>query len=517
MFLFGAVGFSQTVLKKGEDHSYKGYVSTIVVSDDPSGYMKSFEIGIQWTTFMGEPVENYAFSWEANDRFKAKVDGKTVTISKYELDKYPDLVKELEAVKPSRADVVLYGKAKGGSASVRPGSLPNEPRLFVQNGGSVKKSGQSYRVYNLLGTFVYEVSDSNLLFGTSGKKIAGSIVGGSPNWNNFIQWRDKQTYLGGVSSVADYHVLNYSPAEYGNLSADEKENADRRFKNIYKIVDELEVRASLKTLEWGYQLESIAREYLKREKKEEEEEEEEEEESEKDEDDFWSDEDTVGEDDSDFWDSDGEHQEVTDDDFWSSDRLQVDVIAPRNGSTSQTNVIDFAAKYNIQSDGFTGVVLYNGIEQQLLPSDGQFRGKLVLKAGTNNIRFQIRHGETILNDQQVVVNYTGKPVKLRSTLTWNGHADIDLHLTHPNNGHCYHGNKNTGLAVLDVDNTQAYGPENISVEHMISGEYTISVVNYSNTPGIKATIYIFLDERLHTTKDIYFDHQREVVVERINH
>src|SRR5690606_14209101 len=114
--------------------------------------------------------------------------------------------------------VVLYGKAKGGSASVRPGSLPNEPRLFVQNGGSVKKSGQSYRVYNLLGTFVYEVSDSNLLFGTSGKKIAGSIVGGSPNWNNFIQWRDKQTHLGGVSRVADYHVLNYSPAEYSNLS-----------------------------------------------------------------------------------------------------------------------------------------------------------------------------------------------------------------------------------------------------------------------------------------------------------
>src|SRR5690606_34925493 len=158
------------------------------------------------------------FKWEANDHFKVNIEGKPVSISKYQLSKYPELLKEMESVTPAHLDVVLYGQASGGSVNVKPGHSPAESQLYEQNGGSVKKSGQSYRVYNLLATFVYKVSDSNLLFGTSGKKIAGSIVVGSPNWNNFIQWRDKQTYLGGVSSVADYHVLNYSPSEYGNLS-----------------------------------------------------------------------------------------------------------------------------------------------------------------------------------------------------------------------------------------------------------------------------------------------------------
>lgn len=268
LICWNSVALAQKVFKKGANHSYKGYVSTSLYGkEDPSGYMKSFEIGIQWTTYMGEPVENYSFKWEANSHFKVTIDGKLVTISKFGLSKYPDLVKKLEEVKPAHVDVVLYGQAKGGSVNVKPGRLPTESKLYEQNGGSVKKSGQSYRVYNLLATFLYVVRDANFLFARSGKRVSGSIVGGSPSWNNFIQWRDKNTYVGGGSMVSGTDVLNYPQEEYKQMSSDEKIRADLRFKNIYKAVNHLKISADIKKISWGYQLEAIAREYLMKEKK----------------------------------------------------------------------------------------------------------------------------------------------------------------------------------------------------------------------------------------------------------
>ena len=52
---------------------------------------------------------------------------------------------------------------------------------------------------------------------------------------------------------------------------------------------------------------------------------------------------------------------------------------------------------------------------------------------------------------------------------------------------------------LDVDNTKAFDPENISITKSISGDYKITVKNYSNTANIKAKVHVFIDEKLTST------------------
>lgn len=345
-----------TVLKKGAEQNYKGYVTSVAtIQEDPTGFMKSFEVGIQWTTYFSEPVENYSFKWEANDHFKVNIEGKPVSISKYQLSKYPELLKEMESVTPAHLDVVLYGQASGGSVNVKLGHSPAESQLYEQNGGSVKKSGQSYRVYNLLATFVYKVRDANFLFARSGKRAAGSIVGGSPDWNNFIQWRGKNTYLGGGSSAIGSDVLNYSPEEYKKLSPEKKEQANQRFKNIYKAVNELKIKADIINLSWGSQLESIARRYLQKEK---------EDKKEKDkkadkEDDFWK-----GEKDTetakntksgndDFWNGGNEtkttsNKKVNDTDFWSGKNEKRDADKQ---SQNAFRIVNEYSQYNRSNEG----------------------------------------------------------------------------------------------------------------------------------------------------------------------
>lgn len=202
-----------------------------------------------------------------------------------------------------------------------------------------------------------------------------------------------------------------------------------------------------------------------------------------------------------FWeeinttDSDANNSQ-TDEDFWDGDRLEVDVSKPQSNSSFDKNVIDFSASFNIHSDAFEGYLQYNGVNQRVVPTNGSFNGKIVLKSGQNDITFLIKSGSSIIYTKRISVTYTGRPVKLRATLTWDGYADIDLYLKDANGSTCNYQNKRTSLANLDVDNTNAYGPENISIESVIPGDYEIYIKNYSNTDGINASVYLYVNEHL---------------------
>lgn len=204
-------------------------------------------------------------------------------------------------------------------------------------------------------------------------------------------------------------------------------------------------------------------------------------------------------------------EEDEEDDFWKEDRLEVNIIAPKDGSSSKNNVVNFNAKYNILSDGFEGYLEYNGVLQRVVPTNGNFRGKIVLKSGENNVKFTIKSGDTEIYQESLKVNYTGKPVKLRATLTWDGYADIDLHLIDANNRECSYKNPNTDLAQLDVDNQKAYGPENISVEKVIEGDYIISIVNFAKGVNNTATVYIYINEQLDSVHEHTFTYKNEKV------
>ncbi|MCK9610269.1 MAG: PKD domain-containing protein [Candidatus Cloacimonas sp.] len=73
-------------------------------------------------------------------------------------------------------------------------------------------------------------------------------------------------------------------------------------------------------------------------------------------------------------------------------------------------------------------------------------------------------------------------VSLHCTLTWDtSGTDVDFWITDPNKEKCYYAHRQTasGLA-LDVDDTNGYGPENITSASVIPGNYTVQVHYYSD-------------------------------------
>ncbi len=93
-------------------------------------------------------------------------------------------------------------------------------------------------------------------------------------------------------------------------------------------------------------------------------------------------------------------------------------------------------------------------------------------------------GRTLSNQ-----NYTISPVlsgnDLRIVLTWGSTpSDLDSHLTGPTTGssrfHVYYASKTTTGVSLDVDDTNSYGPETITITQFLPGVYRYSVHDYSN-------------------------------------
>lgn len=73
-------------------------------------------------------------------------------------------------------------------------------------------------------------------------------------------------------------------------------------------------------------------------------------------------------------------------------------------------------------------------------------------------------------------------MSLHCTLTWDtSGTDVDFWITDPNGEKCYYANRQTasGLA-LDVDDTNGYGPENITSASVIPGDYIVQVHYYSD-------------------------------------
>lgn len=74
------------------------------------------------------------------------------------------------------------------------------------------------------------------------------------------------------------------------------------------------------------------------------------------------------------------------------------------------------------------------------------------------------------------------PAGFRVTLTWDTTGtDVDLWVTDPNGERCYYGNSTTASGLhLDFDDTNGYGPENITSSVPILGDYLVQVHYYSD-------------------------------------
>ena len=146
-------------------------------------------------------------------------------------------------------------------------------------------------------------------------------------------------------------------------------------------------------------------------------------------------------------------------------------------------------------------------------SSGFYNTEIPLFCGTQQVAVSF---ETNGNRSYYRTNVTQTgctAAQLRVQLSWDTgpSSDIDLHLIRPNgtvesNNDCYYANCTfsglewgasgpAGNPILDVDDTEGYGPENIVIgSGAEAGNYRVVVHNYDGSPATKATVKIFINE-----------------------
>lgn len=81
-----------------------------------------------------------------------------------------------------------------------------------------------------------------------------------------------------------------------------------------------------------------------------------------------------------------------------------------------------------------------------------------------------------------------------ATLTWDGLGDVDLHTFEPNGSHVFYASRVGSVGFLDVDNTQANGPEHYyascDAAKLLTGTYRIAVANFSRADSRQATVQV---------------------------
>ncbi|NTV95115.1 MAG: hypothetical protein HGA75_06810, partial [Thiobacillus sp.] len=97
-------------------------------------------------------------------------------------------------------------------------------------------------------------------------------------------------------------------------------------------------------------------------------------------------------------------------------------------------------------------------------------------------------------DELVAPPVEASPGFFTVTLTWDGPGDVDLHAYEPSGSHVYYAAMVGASGYLDVDNTQAYGPEHYYAScdpaKLGTGTYRIAVANYSQADGRAATVQV---------------------------
>ncbi|MDN3397900.1 carboxypeptidase regulatory-like domain-containing protein [Psychrobacter sp. APC 3426] len=159
----------------------------------------------------------------------------------------------------------------------------------------------------------------------------------------------------------------------------------------------------------------------------------------------------------------------------------------------------------VKGDGIN----YSAITTAITDSNGNFnlpvrRDSQMLVVAQNGSRTSnaksIRTLNTnyVINDGCLTVSTANDSLSIR--LTWGEQPeDVDSHLLTPSGDHIYFGNEGrlgiAPFANLDVDDTDSFGPEFITVRNLMVGRYRYGVENYSETknPGLKnSPITVFL-------------------------
>ena len=150
----------------------------------------------------------------------------------------------------------------------------------------------------------------------------------------------------------------------------------------------------------------------------------------------------------------------------------VSVILQKNGEASLTATTDANGKTSIANP-------FNGVDDNtinmIIKKDGY--SNLVVKCPCNNLSYALSPSMTNLDGLRVVLQWGPEP------------KDLDSHLSFPGK-HIYFSNKAGSDSKLDVDDTDGFGPETITIDKKHPGEkYLYAVHNYTEG-GKKGSISI---------------------------
>jgi hypothetical protein len=156
-----------------------------------------------------------------------------------------------------------------------------------------------------------------------------------------------------------------------------------------------------------------------------------------------------------------------------------------SGGTTTSRVLDITGTVSNLASGSTVQVLVNGEEQTADVDGDTYAASVLLSPGENTITVVVVDEDGNIVEQTsetVTVTANIESVDAIVQLTWDTPGnDVDLHLWGPEGNHIYYRDKDaiTG-GELDIDDTDGYGPETITLGSTApSGTYTIKVRYYS--------------------------------------
>ncbi|HEY3452258.1 MAG TPA: hypothetical protein VGK67_38290, partial [Myxococcales bacterium] len=140
---------------------------------------------------------------------------------------------------------------------------------------------------------------------------------------------------------------------------------------------------------------------------------------------------------------------------------EAQVIFQKDGQTSLTGKTDAQGKASVANS----LGVDDGTVSLIIKKDGF--SPLVVKCPCNGMSYAVSETLQQLEAFRVVLNWGDQP------------RDLDLHVVYPGN-HIYFEKKNGTDAFLDVDDTDGFGPETLTIKKRHPGEqYVFAIHNYS--------------------------------------
>lgn len=162
------------------------------------------------------------------------------------------------------------------------------------------------------------------------------------------------------------------------------------------------------------------------------------------------------------------------------------VILQKDGQPSQTGTTDDKGQLIISS----AFAVDDATVSLIVKKEGF--SPLVVQCPCNGMSYAVSERLKQIEEFRVVLNWSNSP------------ADLDLHVIYPGN-HVFFQSKNGTDAFLDVDDTDGFGPETITIKKRHQGEkYAFAVHNYSamqqygtsTLSNSQAKVFVYVGESL---------------------